>query len=258
VRALIYHDVTESSRFDLSGFPGATASAYKLQPPAFERHLDAIAARVRSPGVITEAGPLPAVALTFDDGGDSAIAIATMLERRGWRGHFFVVTDRLGTPGFVTAEQVREIADRGHVIGSHTHTHPRPLSRLPGAAIADEWRRSRDILAELLGAPPYLAGVPGGDVSSLVVAAAGDAGYRTLMTSEPTQSIASRGGLTVVGRYTIWSSTPPARAAALAAGSRPAVSRAWLGWNAKKLAKRVAPSVYRRARETVRRRDATP
>jgi peptidoglycan/xylan/chitin deacetylase (PgdA/CDA1 family) len=258
VRALIYHDVTESSRFDESGFPGPTASAYKLEPPAFELHLDAISSGRHRPGVITPGGALPPVALTFDDGGDSAMDIATMLERRGWRGHFFVVTDRIGAPGFVTADDVRELADRGHAIGSHTHTHPRPLGRLPEPVIADEWRRSRDILAELLGAEPFLAGVPGGDTSPVVVAAARDAGYRVLMTSEPTQATASRGALVVIGRYTIWSSTPPARAAALAAGSRLAGSRAWLGWNAKKLAKRAAPSAYRRARETVRRRGATP
>jgi len=83
VRALIYHDVTESSRFDESGFPGATAAAYKLEPPAFDRHLDAIASGRHTPGVITPGGPLPTVALTFDDGGDSATNIATMLERHG-------------------------------------------------------------------------------------------------------------------------------------------------------------------------------
>jgi peptidoglycan/xylan/chitin deacetylase (PgdA/CDA1 family) len=256
MRALIYHDVTESSRFDESGFPGATAAAYKLEPRIFERHLDAIAGSRYAPGIIASDASLPEVALTFDDGGASAMEIAAMLERRGWRGHFFIATARIGSAGFVTAGQVRELAARGHLVGSHTHTHPAPLSRLPEGVIADEWRVSRELLADLLGAPPQLAGVPGGDVSPVVVATARDAGYRYLMTSEPTRRTRDDGDLTVVGRYTIWSSTSPSRAAALADGSSLALSRSWLGWNAKKLVKRVAPSAYRSAREAIRARGA--
>jgi peptidoglycan/xylan/chitin deacetylase (PgdA/CDA1 family) len=258
MRALIYHDVTEPSGFDLSGFPGPTAAAYKLDPFAFESHLDAIAAKRHRARAITLTDPLPDVALTFDDGGASAMRIATMLERRGWRGHFLITTGRIGTSGFVTRDEVRELAERGHVIGSHTHTHPVPLSGLSEDVIAEEWRVSRDLLAELLGGPPFLAAVPGGFVSPAVVAMARESGYRILLTSEPTRRIATSGPLMVVGRYTVWSSTSAARVAALATGSSIATSRAWLGWNAKKAVRRVAPSAYSRAREVVRRRGATP
>jgi hypothetical protein len=42
------------------------------------------------------------VFLTFDDGGASALhPTADLLERRGWSGHFFVTTRRIGTPGFL-------------------------------------------------------------------------------------------------------------------------------------------------------------
>src|SRR3954451_13662182 len=111
MRALIYHDVTEPSRFDAIGFPGATAAAYKLEPAAFELHLDAIAARGLTPGLVRPSAPLPSVALTFDDGGASAMDIARMIERRYWRGHFFVTTARLGTPGCVTADDVRDLVE---------------------------------------------------------------------------------------------------------------------------------------------------
>jgi hypothetical protein len=62
----------------------------------------------------------------------------------------------------------------------------------------------------------------------------------------------------VVGRFTVRASTSPAQAAALASGARPATARAWLDWNAKKAAKRVAPSAYRRVREVVLGRRARP
>jgi peptidoglycan/xylan/chitin deacetylase (PgdA/CDA1 family) len=257
VRALIYHDVTESVRFDEIGFPGAAAAAYKLEPPAFERHLAAIAAVRRAPGLLKTSGSLPPVALTFDDGGASALDIATMLERQGWRGHFFITTSRIGSRGFVTATDVRELVDRGHVVGSHSHTHPVYFGRLPEHVIADEWQRSREVLAALLGRPPDIAGVPGGDLSPVVITTARDAGFRFLMTSEPTARITVWGGLTVIGRYTVRSSTSPGRAAALAGGAPLAGALAWLDWNTKKVAKRVAPSGYRKAREAIRKGRAT-
>src|SRR5256885_8018335 len=38
--------------------------------------------------------PARHVLLTFDDGGRSAVHIGDELAARGWKGHFFIVTDR--------------------------------------------------------------------------------------------------------------------------------------------------------------------
>src|ERR1039458_5638385 len=32
-----------------------------------------------------------------------------LLEDRGWRGHFFITTDRIGTPGFLTESELRDL-----------------------------------------------------------------------------------------------------------------------------------------------------
>ena len=116
--ALIYHDVVTESQQDECGFPGPVAARYKLDPERFEAHLDAIAETGVTVGLIGDGSQ---AALTFDDGGSSALAAAHALERRGWRGHFFVTTGRIDTPGFLTAAQVRELAERGHTVGSHSH-----------------------------------------------------------------------------------------------------------------------------------------
>src|SRR5207302_9534448 len=107
----------------------------------------------------------PAVALTFVGAGASALRIAGALERRGLRGHFFIVTGRIGTAGFLDAGGVRELAMRGHAVGSHSHTHPAYIERLAPAALAREWRASRELLKELPRAPPLVAAVPGGRLS---------------------------------------------------------------------------------------------
>src|SRR5205085_305494 len=83
---------------------------------------------------------------------------------RGWRGAFFVVTSRIGTRGFLDATSVRELAARGHEVGSHSHTHPKYMGRLGAGTVAEEWCASRDALAGLIGESPVSAAVPGGSV----------------------------------------------------------------------------------------------
>ena len=94
----------------------------------------------------------PPVFLTFDDGGVSCHApIGGMLEQFGWRGHFFITTSRIGTPGFLSEAQVRDLHRRGHVIGSHSHTHPTRMAALAPDRMESEWRQSLAHLAEILG-----------------------------------------------------------------------------------------------------------
>jgi peptidoglycan/xylan/chitin deacetylase (PgdA/CDA1 family) len=251
MHTLMYHDIAPREQRDAAGFPGPLAARYKLEPEAFEAHLDAVAATGLTVGTLAGAAGgadgAPAVALTFDDGGASAPLAAEALERRGWRGQFFVTSSRIGTPGFMTADQLRELSAHGHVIGSHSHTHPTYMGRLTRSQLDEEWTRSRDALAEALGEPPRTASVPGGFLSPAVIAAAAGAGYELLFTSEPSARVLRR-GLEVRGRYTIWASTPASMAAAYAEGDRLACGRLWLEWNAKKLAKRVSPPVYQALR----------
>jgi peptidoglycan/xylan/chitin deacetylase (PgdA/CDA1 family) len=247
--ALVYHDIAARAERDAVGFPGPVAGVYKLEPERFTAHLDAIAAN----GVQPDLGdPFAGATLTFDDGGASVPAIADELERHGWRGAFFVVTGRLGTPGFIDGLTVRELAGRGHEIGSHSHTHPSYMSRLSAQELAFEWATSRELLGELLGRPPRSAAVPGGSVSGDVIAQVAAAGYEILYTSTPSSRPVHRGQLTVVGRNTIWANDPPELAAALIGGKALPRARRWLSWQLKAAAKRVSASSY----EAVRARRA--
>ncbi|MGZ4179189.1 MAG: polysaccharide deacetylase family protein [Solirubrobacteraceae bacterium] len=249
--ALIYHDVVTGSQQDECGFPGPVAARYKLDPERFEAHLDAIAETGVTVGLI---GDRSQAALTFDDGGSSALAAAHALERRGWRGHFFVTTGRIDTPGFLTAAQLRELAERGHTVGSHSHSHPTYMGSLSAAELATEWRSSREALAEILGAAPDSAAVPGGFLSPEVIAQAARAGYRLLLTSQPTTRVSSHDGMRVQGRFTIWAATTPARAAAYAHGDRLALASLWIAWQAKTAPKRVSPKAYEELRRRWARR----
>jgi peptidoglycan/xylan/chitin deacetylase (PgdA/CDA1 family) len=249
--SLIYHDVAAPERREQAGFPGPLAAPYKLTPEQFEAHLDALAATGADVGLLAPGVTGPGVALTFDDGGASSLDVAARLEARGWRGHFLVVSERVGTFGFLDADGVRELAARGHVVGSHSASHPMAMRRLDPAELAREWRDSRAALAQLLGAPPALAAVPGGSLSRAVIATAAAAGYELLLTSQPSTRVRRRGAMELRGRYAVWATTTPATVAAYARGAFGPRARLWLSWNTKALAKRVSPGGYealRRAR----------
>jgi len=241
----MYHDVVPRAERDRAGFPGPVAGAYKLEPAAFSAHLDAIARAGVELGLF---GEREQATLTFDDGGASAVRIAQELELRGVRGMFFVVTGRIGTPGFLDADGVRELAARGHEVGSHSHTHPPYMGRLGAAELAEEWTRSRELLAELLGSPPMSAAAPGGSVSDELIKQVAQAGYAQLFTSTPRALQVGHSGIDLIGRYTIWAKDPPELAAALAAGARGPRARRLLAWQLKSAAKRISPSVYEAAR----------
>ncbi len=181
---------------------------------------------------------------TFDDGGASAMAAADTLERHGFVGHFFVTTNYIGTRGFLDAPQIRRLHDRGHVIGSHSCSHPLRMGHCAWTQLVDEWTRSCAVLSDLLGSRVDVASVPGGDFAPHVAAAAAHAGIARLFTSEPTTSVRCASGVELIGRFTIQAWTTAATVQALAAGDwMPRMRQAML-WNAKKLTKRIGGAHY--------------
>jgi peptidoglycan/xylan/chitin deacetylase (PgdA/CDA1 family) len=251
-----FHEVTDDPA--ASGFQRPAARPFKHTRAAFAELLDQIAARRVSPVRVTDidlARPGRHVMLTFDDGGKSAVHISDELSRRGWYGHFFVVTGLIGTRGFLDADEIRYIRSRGHVVGTHSHTHPDIFRDLPAARMAEEWRLSRDILAGILGEPCAAGSVPGGDISPLALRAAAAAGLRWLFTSEPWVTPRAVDGCWVLGRFGTKAGTAPAVVGALTEfrgwGRALAVRRL------KNLARRGLPALYRLyVRRTTRPGDA--
>ncbi len=73
-------------------------------------------------------------------------------------------------------QQLRELADSGWEIGSHTRTHPR-LTQLSDEGLASELRESREACQRALGTPCRSLAYPFGDFDSRVLTAAANAGY---------------------------------------------------------------------------------
>jgi peptidoglycan/xylan/chitin deacetylase (PgdA/CDA1 family) len=244
--SIMYHDVVEHGDASASGFPGPGPAVYKLDREEFASHLEAIHG-VRRPGW--------ELLLTFDDGGLSAYApVAGMLEQYGWRGYFFVTTDWIGRPGFLNTAQIRELDERGHVVGSHSCSHPERMSREPWERMLAEWKGSTERLASIVGHEIRVASVPGGYYSRRVAEAAAIAGIETLFTSEPTARVRTVEGCRVLGRYTVQRGMGPEWSAGFASGSLGRRLRQGLLWEAKGLAKALGGPLYLRLRAVILRR----
>lgn len=256
--SLLYHDVIDGIDWDSSGFRGPGTAKYKLTRADFESHLAAIAANGSKPAIISAevGGPLTkdlGLLLTFDDGGSSAITIAALLGLRGWRGHFFVTTGQIGKRGFLSQEQIIELRKQGHVIGSHSFSHPTRMSYCSREQVVEEWTRSIGLLSNVLREPVVIASVPGGYYSRRVGEAAATAGIRVLFTSEPTTEIRPVLGCLVLGRFNIFRGMQPRVPVDLLADRSQARMRQWMHWNAKKLAKKMAGRPYLAARQLLLR-----
>lgn len=237
----MYHDVVPDGCFEVSGFQTPGADIYKLDVTEFRGHLQIIGANAAPESVL----------ITLDDGGSGALQAAAILEESGYAGHFFVTTDRIGSPGFLTEDQIRALRRRGHFLGSHSCSHPPRMSRITPAEMDREWRDSIRALESILDEPVKTASVPGGFYSREVAASAARAGIETLFTSEPVTSVRSVDGCAVLGRFTVRRGVSGRWLAALVSGRLHPRLQQYLAWNGKKLLKTLGGEVWLAARARI-------
>jgi peptidoglycan/xylan/chitin deacetylase (PgdA/CDA1 family) len=250
-----YHDVLEDTTRVAAGDPRPQTLVYALSKSDFAKHLWAVRYHACEPGPTTvrrfqrwDSGMVP-VFLTFDDGAVGAYtSIAGQLETHHWRGHFFVTTDWIGRPGFLDATQILELHHRGHVIGSHSCSHPERMSSLTWDELIREWSVSCARLADILGEPVKVASVPNGYYSPAVGRAAAAVGIEVLFTSEPTTAVSVVEGCLVLGRYAVRRQTPPNVSGELAAGRAWPRWRQTMLWQGKKAVKTLSGESYLRIR----------
>ena len=126
------------------------------------------------------------VGLTFDDGYENFIhAALPVLEEVGFTATVFVVGGMLGGENswdrgprmrLLSAEDVRELPERGIEVGSHGLSHA-SLSRLEPEQLEKEIRGSREILGEVLSRPVEGFCYPYGDLNEQGVRIVREAGY---------------------------------------------------------------------------------
>lgn len=130
------------------------------------------------------------VGVTFDDGYEDLLhgALPT-LETLGFSATVFVVAGMLGEENswehrggprprlrLLRADGVREVAERGMEVGSHTMSHPR-LSGLSPETLVHEVSESRRRISEIVGTQVEGFCYPYGDLDARAVRAVREAGY---------------------------------------------------------------------------------
>lgn len=72
--------------------------------------------------------PLPAkpVMITYDDTDEEQFSIAKPeMDKYGFKGVYFLMTIAMNRPRYMTKEQIKQLADEGHAVVSHTWDHHR-------------------------------------------------------------------------------------------------------------------------------------
>jgi peptidoglycan/xylan/chitin deacetylase (PgdA/CDA1 family) len=125
------------------------------------------------------------VVLSFDDGYEDAYTEALpILEAYGFTGTFYVVTEFVGRPGYMSWEQIRSMHASGMEIGSHSLTHP-DLALLDAERARAEITESRELIESELGARVRSFCYPIGSYSPEVAAMVLEAGYTNAVTTYP-------------------------------------------------------------------------
>jgi peptidoglycan/xylan/chitin deacetylase (PgdA/CDA1 family) len=127
---------------------------------------------------ITDGAPLPPrpVVLTFDDGDADVYNNAfPIMQKYGFTGLMYIVANYMGTDGFMTADQIKQMVQAGWEVGSHSMSHP-DFSK-PGVDLYAEVIQSRKELESALDAPVLTFAYPNGTITDAAGNYVHKAGY---------------------------------------------------------------------------------
>ncbi len=150
---------TEASATEQSAAQGATASGS-----------DSTAASTENSSLVMSNGrqldlTKPMVALTYDDGPDSAKGnrIMDILEQYNGRATFFLVGNRVAG----NAAEVQRMVKDGMEVANHSYDHSY-YNKLGAEAIRAEISKCNEAIAAVSGVTPTLCRLPGGNITSTV------------------------------------------------------------------------------------------
>ena len=126
--------------------------------------------------------PEKPILITFDDGYvDNYEEAYPILKKYNMRGTIFLIINLMDTPGYLTWDQVKEMAADGMEFGSHTISH-KPLTSFDRAGVRHELQDSKDIIEKMTGKPCHFIAFPEGKYNDMVMEETRGAGYRYAFT----------------------------------------------------------------------------
>jgi peptidoglycan/xylan/chitin deacetylase (PgdA/CDA1 family) len=162
-------------------FPGDTVlltAEKEPSDPAEDTSGDAGGNLALPPPVETVPIPDKRICLTFNDGPDPVTTplILARLDDYNIKATFFVI----GAKAEEYPELVKEMADRGHVIGVHGYEH-KVLAGLPVRDVYSDLYKAQESVIESSGQRPYLYRPPAGALDEVQIKEANKLGMTVLM-----------------------------------------------------------------------------
>jgi peptidoglycan/xylan/chitin deacetylase (PgdA/CDA1 family) len=118
------------------------------------------------------------IIISFDDGWRDQFDYGfPILLKYRYPATFFVFTNAVGRPGFVSWDDLRELLSAGMTVGSHSRSHPFLTKISDPATLWDEISGSKDILEKNLGTSVDEFAYPFGRFDATTTAMVKKAGY---------------------------------------------------------------------------------
>ena len=128
IPVLCYHAIKETQKNDTPD-----QKAYSVSPSNFSAQIKALADKgyktitpdqLKTLWTTNQALPDKPILITFDDGRKEQFSIAAeILEKYNFKGVFFIMTVTIGKEHYMNQSEIKELSDRGHIIGCHTWDH---------------------------------------------------------------------------------------------------------------------------------------
>lgn len=157
VPILCYHQLK-----DFNASAGAMTKVYTVKPPDFAAQMKALSEAGYN-SILPEQlyeylvhnAPLPAkpIMITFDDTRAEQYSIgAAEMKKYGFKGVFFVMTVSINRPGYMSKEEIKSLADDGHVVAAHTWDH-HMVTKYSGEDWNTQLVKPKAKLEEIIGKP---------------------------------------------------------------------------------------------------------
>ncbi len=82
---------------------------------------------------------------------------------------FNIDTDSLAEDTYMTGDNLKTIAERGHVVGLHSHSHPSNLGSLSDQEQFTELKRNKEVIESMIGIPPKTISYPSNSYNSQTI-----------------------------------------------------------------------------------------
>lgn len=110
------------------------------------------------------------VSVTFDDGWANQYTNGLpIMQQYGLNATYYIISGEINdTPDYMSANQILDLKNKGHEIGSHTITHP-DLTTLTQAQVTNQMQQSQTTLQNLIGLPVTNFAYPYGAYNSTTI-----------------------------------------------------------------------------------------